>query len=170
MMAETEEVDFLDDELIDDRPAWELPSFNPATASWNVTISQADLEKLQAGYEPWDIGNMWYIKAMPRDESNRMHVHFARFCARSPVYTIVVAVSPDGSSGGVIESIIWETREGDHDLSEDWAKREVVLVARSRAECDMPGLPELDREEWWPRTVAYRACSGQAWDFLPPSM
>lgn len=144
-------------------PTWQLPCYNPATASWNLAISKDDLSKFETGFEPRDLSDMWYVKPMPRDESGRTLVHFARFWAESPVYTIVIRANDDGS--GIIESVTWETRENGETLSEAWVKKDVVRIARDTVECELPGLPEPEYEEWFPTYAAYKNCAGRDWAF-----
>lgn len=100
---------------------------------------------------------------MPRDPSSNVTlVHFARVTAETPDYTIVLhASSATGEEIITIVAIIWETIEtlesltGD-EISEDYAKKEVVLVARCFLERELPGLPDLDDDIWWPKHVAWR--------------
>lgn len=128
-----------------------------------MDISQDDFEKLERGFVPHDIDGRWYIKAMPRDtSSNTTLVHFARLTAETPDYTIVLHSSPaSGEERIAIVAIIWETVEttesltGD-DISEDYAKREVVHAARSFLDCELPDLEELEYDEWWPKYTAWR--------------
>lgn len=131
---------------------------DPITVRWGVTISAEDLKKIEAGFEPRDLAYMYHIQPMPREKnSTKLIVHFARFWGRAPIYTIIIEPNADSASGeATIESITWEQFDGDDVLTEYWAKRELVLVFRSHLECDLPGLPELSEDEWYPKYLAYR--------------
>jgi hypothetical protein len=41
---------------------------NPATASWGLSISDADFAKLKRGFMPWDMDDRWVIKTMTDEE------------------------------------------------------------------------------------------------------
>lgn len=142
---------------------WQQPSNRPATAAWNVAISQSDFELLREGVEADDINGRWDIKTMPRNPSTNITlVHFARWAARTPDYTLVLHTSTEsGEEETSIVAIIWETIEITESLtgdviSEDYAKREVVRSARGLLGCELPGLEELQYDEWWPKYTAWR--------------
>lgn len=146
-------------------PIWQLPSRNPATAPWNVKISGDDFDCMLEGFESNHYNDRWDIKAVPREGSSNMTlVHFARYMAETPDYSIVIRAGHDDDSGEeeiTIISIIWETIEtllsptGDR-ISEDYAKREVVFLARQFLVCELPGLEEVQYDEWWPKWAAWK--------------
>lgn len=158
-----------DNEAMDEEPAeqdedwWRILFRNPATAPWNIDISREDFEGIQEGFTAYHHSDRWYIKAMPREESSNITlVHFRRFMAESPDYTIVIHSSrATGEERISIVAIIWETIEtllsltGDH-ISEDYAKREVVYLARQFLSCELPGLDEVRHDEWWPKWAAWK--------------
>ncbi|CEJ81034.1 hypothetical protein VHEMI01186 [[Torrubiella] hemipterigena] len=149
-----EEWEIYDEDAHPYGPDWQKPMEDPITVPWKITISSNDFNLIEAGFHPRDLGDRWYVKSMPRDKgSHTLVVHFARFWSPAPLYTI--AIKEDGENA-TIESITWEQFEGEDVLTEDWAKREVVHVAREMLECDLPGLEELSRDEWWPKYVEYR--------------
>ena len=52
-----------------------------------------------------------------------------------------------GGGGVVIEAITWEQNKGGIRLSEEQAKKEVVMITRSMLQCDYDALPEYDPED-----------------------
>ena len=48
-----------------------------------------------------------------------------------------------GGGGVVIEAITWEQNKGGIRLSEEQAKKEVLLITRSMLQCDYDALPDM---------------------------
>ncbi|CEJ93500.1 hypothetical protein VHEMI09082 [[Torrubiella] hemipterigena] len=146
-------------------PVWQLPYKNSAMAPWNITISRDDFECMLESFEAWHYNDIWSVKPMPQEESsNTTLVHFARYMAETPDYSIVIHAGLDSSGEEKITilSIIWETIETlwsatGEQISEDYAKREVVLLSRQHLVCELPGLEELQYDEWWPKWAAWKS-------------
>ena len=51
------------------------------------------------------------------------------------------------SSGAIIEAITWEQNKGGIHLSEEQAKKEVVMITRSILGCEYDVLPEYNIED-----------------------
>ena len=51
--------------------------------------------------------------------------------------------SSSGGGGVVIEAITWEQNKGGIRLSEEQAKKEVLLITRSMLQCDYDALPDM---------------------------
>lgn len=115
----------------------------PATAPWGLRISDADLEKLKAGLEPQDHDDKWRISAKNPNESDYLFIHLARTGTNLEHFILHVKPSDSGSTtGGEIEAITWEQQRCEQHISEEYAKKEVVLITRGISECDYDALPE----------------------------
>lgn len=116
----------------------------PATASWGLSVSNADLEKLKAGFQPKDQDDKWHYYVSTTE--SLISVHVARSAFNIEFYVLDVIVKPDdedGSGGRAeIASITWETSRGC--LSEEEAKNSVVGITRSVLGCDFEAIPEYD--------------------------
>jgi len=114
----------------------------PATAPWGLRISDADLEKLEAGFEPQDQDDKWRVSATYQPIS----IHITRFATGKEFYILHVVVKPgddDSSSSSVeIEAITWEQNLGEIHISEEQAKKEVLMITIGLLECDFDALSE----------------------------
>ena len=123
----------------------------PATAPWGLSINDADLKKLKAGFEPQDMDDKWRVTASDQSQRGTTSVHLARCGADKDLY--VLAVKPSGS-GGEVEAITWEQNKGGVRISEEQAKKEVVIITRSILDCGFDALPEYDDSDIWNHPAA----------------
>jgi len=127
----------------------------PATAPWGLRISDADLEKLKAGFEPQDQDDKWRVSATHQPIS----IHLARSATGKEFYVLHVVVKPgdNGSSGSSVKiaAITWEQNKGGIRISEEQAKKEVVIITRGLLECDFDALPEYDIDDLWNHPAAH---------------
>ena len=128
----------------------------PATAPWGLRISDADLEKLKAGFEPQDMDDKWRVSATNQSQSGTISIHVARGWSGKEFYVLVVKPSDGGSSGrGVkIEAITWEQNKGGIRISEEQAKKEVVIITRNLLDCGFDALPDYDNSILWNHPAA----------------
>ena len=122
----------------------------PATAPWGLPINYADLKKLSAGLEPQDQDDKWRISVSDQHQNGIISIHVIRVGTRREIYVLFVNPNNGGSSsssGAIIEAITWEQNKGGIRLSEEQAKKEVVMITRSTLECDYDALPEYNFEE-----------------------
>ena len=115
----------------------------PATAPWGLPISDADLKKLSTGLEPQDQDDKWRILVSDQHQNGVISIHVIRVGTRKELY--VLFVNPN--DGAMIEAITWEQNKGGIHLTEEQAKKEVVMITRSILECDYDALPEYNFEE-----------------------
>lgn len=122
----------------------------PATAPWGLPINYADLKKLSAGLEPQDQDDKWRISVSDQHQNGIISIHVIRVGTRREIYVLFVNPnngSGSSSSGAMIEAITWEQSKGGIYLTEEQAKKEVVMITRSTLECDYDALPEYNFEE-----------------------
>ncbi|CAD6439057.1 1d72c806-d70f-42e9-a751-864abc66d649 [Sclerotinia trifoliorum] len=124
---------------------------DPATASWDVNISDADFEKLKAGFEAADMNHRWEIAAKDTDENGIIPIHISRSWTEEDQY-ILSATPIDG--GAKIISITWEQNRGEVRIGEDYAKKEAVIVCRMMLRCDFDALPFYDKKALWHQLYA----------------
>lgn len=122
----------------------------PATAPWGLPISDTDLEKLSAGLEPLDQDDKWRISVSDHHQNGIISIHVIRVGTRREIYVLFVNPNNGGggsSSGAIIEAITWEQNKGGIHLSEEQAKKEVVMITRSILGCEYDVLPEYNIED-----------------------
>lgn len=126
----------------------------PATAPWGLRISDTDLRKLSAGFEPQDMDDKFRISVFDQDESGNISVHVIRETGKREFYVLFVnpnngdsSSSSNSGGGAVVEAISWEQNKGGIRISEEQAKKEVVIITRSILQCDYDALPWYDSEE-----------------------
>jgi hypothetical protein len=70
--------------------------------------------------------------------------------ARNSTYLLVNPGDGGSNSSGVkIEAITWEQNKGGIRISEERAKKEVVIITRSLLDCDFDALLEYDGANLW---------------------
>ncbi|MCJ1386771.1 hypothetical protein MMC17_009897 [Xylographa soralifera] len=138
----------------------------PATAPWDLSISDADFEKLKAGFASGDMDDHWIISVTDLDQNGKVSIHISRSWTRKELYRLAVKPS-DGASGVKIEAITWEQNKGGIHISEEQGKKEAVLLCRSILGCDIDTLPEYDSSTFWnhPGAQLDAKTSGGPWYF-----
>lgn len=128
----------------------------PATAPWGLSISDADFEKLKAGFEPQDQDDKWRVSATDQSQSGTISIHVSRSGTGKEFYVLVVKPGDGGNSGSSVnvEAITWETNKGGIRISEEQAKKEVVIITRGLLECGFDALPEYDIDDMWNHPAA----------------
>jgi hypothetical protein len=128
----------------------------PATASWGLSISDADFKKLKAGFEPQDQDDKWRVSVAQQSQSDNISIHLARSGTGKELYVLILKPNKDGggSSGTEIKAITWEQNKGGIRISEQQAKKEVVIITRRLLECDFDGLPDYDVSDLWNHPAA----------------
>ncbi|KAJ5003413.1 hypothetical protein K4K48_011902 [Colletotrichum sp. SAR 10_66] len=130
----------------------------PASASWGLTISHADFEKLKAGLEPLDQDDKWRYKATNDGEDGDVVIHIIRVGMEHELYSIVIKVDTygDGDQNNTItiETIHWSQDQGGNPISEVLAKKQVVILSRCNLECDFEAAPDYDSEDFFDEPAA----------------
>jgi hypothetical protein len=114
----------------------------PGTALWGLRISNDDLTKLKAGVEPQNQDHKWRIWVSDQSESGNMSITITRASGSVDIY--ILHVKPDNSSDGGynIEALTWEQNISGVRVSEEQAKKKVVVLSRNLLGCDIEALPE----------------------------
>lgn len=96
------------------------PMQNPATAPWNLSITDADFKKLQAGFKPQQMEDRWVISAADPDQAGNLSIRLSRSWTGHDYYVLVLAAKSDGKSVE-IKTITWEQNQGE-EISEEEGK------------------------------------------------
>ncbi|KAK8124531.1 uncharacterized protein PG998_000290 [Apiospora kogelbergensis] len=128
------------------------PMKEPATATWGLRISDADFDKLKAGFEPESWDDKWGVSAEEQSQSRNVLIHVTRNPTGKDHY--VLDIKPHGEDGdsreGIkVEAITWDQKKGEIHITEEQAKKEVVVITRRLLECDFEALPEYDVSILW---------------------
>ncbi|KAF4878493.1 hypothetical protein CGCSCA1_v002228 [Colletotrichum siamense] len=131
---------------------WQPPPMPvPASASWGLTISHADFEKLKTGLEPLDQDDKWRYKATYDEENDTVTVHIIRVGMGHELYSIVIKAdnNDNSSKDSTIDTIHWSQDQGGNPISEALAKKQVVILSRCNLECDFEAAPNYDSEDFF---------------------
>lgn len=126
---------------------------DPATASWGLSISDADFEKLKAGFRPRDMDDRWVFSVADLDQSGNICIRVARSWTGMEVYVLIVTPR-DGGSSPKIQGITWEHDKNGIHIADEQAKVEVVILCRVILGCDFDTLPHYDRSLLWNYSAA----------------
>jgi hypothetical protein len=124
------------------------PMVEPATASWGLSISDSDFEKLKAGFKSTSMDERWDASVADLDQSGNISITLSRSWTGKKHYILIVKPS-DGRSSVEIEAITWEQDKGGIRISEEQSKKEAVILCRSLLDCDFDTLPQYDTSLLW---------------------
>ena len=130
-----------------------------------LRINNSDYKKLSAGFEPHDQEYKWRVSVFDQNQSQSdkiISIHVIRVVANREIHVLFVDLNNGGSGGSggssssssggggggggggvVIEAITWEQNKGGIRVSEEQAKKEVLLITRSMLQCDYDALPDM---------------------------
>lgn len=123
----------------------------PATAPWGLNISDADFQKLKAGFKSQDMDDKWnFVVAGPDESTGNISIHLRRSWTGIELYVLHVEPRDGGRSPSArIECISWEQNKGGIRMSEVQAKKEAVVLCRYILGCDFETLPDYDSSIFW---------------------
>ncbi|KAL1795493.1 hypothetical protein ACET3X_005717 [Alternaria dauci] len=117
----------------------------PASAPWDVSISEADFAKLIAGVESRNMDERWNVWSEERTHDKTILVHFARSWTGNKVYILELEKNDgDGDTGGKIKGITWTQKLGRIDISEEQGKRDAIITIRGLLGCKLEACPAYD--------------------------
>lgn len=122
------------------------------TASWDQTVSTADLEKLRAGFRARDMDDKWQFLIEDPDKNGNVSVHIIRSWLAEECYAFTIV-----SSGGenMIKTIAWEGDLNGKQCDAEQAQKEIVLLSRTILNCEFADLPAYPSSVLWD-SKAYR--------------
>jgi len=120
---------------------------DPATALWGLRISDADFEKLSAGFEPQDMDDRWKFAGTDLDENGKISVHMIRSCTVE--YYVLVLKPSDSNNSAKIEAFTWERNRNECYTDEERAKKQIVVLCRNILGCNLDEFPDFDASSLW---------------------
>lgn len=142
------------------------PMDDPATGTWNLSISESDLDKLKAGYLSQGMEEKWDFKTEEADAHGRITLRVSRSWTGIEHYLLHLET---GGRGPKIHSITWSQNVGDIRLTEEQAKINAVILCRCWLGCVFLEVPHLDESLMWMNPANFytseaylKAVTGQA--------
>ena len=125
----------------------------PAIATWDLLISDADFEKLKAGYDSDDMDDKWLATSEAVGQNGSISVHIIRSWTKTELYRLHVKPS-EGDASAKIEGITWEQNNGGIRISEEQGKKEAAFLCRRLLGCESESIPVYDVSIFWDHPAA----------------
>lgn len=95
----------------------------PATASWDLDISDADFEKLKTGFEAPDMDHRWEVIAKDADENGIISIYISRSWTGFDQY--ILDVKPNDVGSSKITSVTWNRIGADFSSGKSRSRRKL---------------------------------------------
>ncbi|KAI0974340.1 hypothetical protein F4678DRAFT_372010 [Xylaria arbuscula] len=120
------------------------PMKEPLKASWDLPISDADVDKLKVGFRPQSMDDKWEILIEEPDEDGNISIHILRSWLQEDCYILHIIPKPNNNDGGSanIHSITWEGNKNGLQCGAEQAKKEAVILCRGHLRCEFETLPD----------------------------
>jgi hypothetical protein len=127
------------------------PMKDPLTEPWDLSISDADMEKLKVGFKSKSMDDKWDILIEDPDEDGNISLHILRSWFQEECYILHIVPKPSNDDGGStkIQSFTWEGNRGGWQCDGEQAKKEAVILCRGRLGCEFEKLPNYPRSMFW---------------------
>lgn len=124
------------------------------TAPLDVSISDADVEKLKVGFKSQSMDDKWDLLVEDPDENGGISIHIIRNWLQEECYILHIAPKPstddDGrSSTAKIQGITWEGNKNNLQCGAEQAQKEAVMLCRGWLDCEFEGLPQYPSSVFW---------------------
>ncbi|KAF4822963.1 hypothetical protein CGCTS75_v010470 [Colletotrichum tropicale] len=130
---------------------WDVhPISHPATAAWDLSLSDRDTDKLLHGYQPAAMEDRWMCRSDGPDEQGNIVVHVYRSWTGNEQFQMKVTASSlqetalrgseakkSGENDAEITEITWDTGSGDTQMSEEDAKILATTICRRVLGCEL---------------------------------
>ncbi|KAK1623727.1 hypothetical protein BDP81DRAFT_454178 [Colletotrichum phormii] len=119
---------------------------NPATTTWNLSVSHNDAEKLLKGFKPSQMEDRWMCRADEPDARGDFVVHLHRSWTGDEQFRMkLVLAAPDGGDAtaptderhATITELTWDKGEGQFLATEEEAKELAIKLCRGVLGCDL---------------------------------
>lgn len=129
----------------------ERPMKEPFKASWGLSISDADVEKLKAGFKSQSMDDKWDLLVEDPDKNGGMSIHIVRNWLQEEAYILHVIPKPSNDDGGsaTIQGITWEGNKGGLQCGAEQAQKEAVMLCRGWLGCEFETLPQYPSSVFW---------------------
>ncbi|TLD26353.1 hypothetical protein PspLS_05164 [Pyricularia sp. CBS 133598] len=121
----------------------------PLTIPWDQAVSQADVERLEAGYRSRSMEERWDVLIEDPDDKGGWSLHIFRSWLYEPCY--VLHVTPelaDCGRGATFAAITWEGEMDGPQIDAEQAKKEAITVCRWVLGAEFAALPDYSGEAW----------------------
>jgi len=127
------------------------PMKEPLTAPWGLPLSDADVEKLKAGFRCQSMDDKWDMLVEDPDENGNISLHILRNWLQEECYILHIVPKPSNDDGGSakIQSITWEGNMAGLQCDAEQAKKEAVILSRIRLHCEFETLPHYPSSVLW---------------------
>ncbi|KAF4552817.1 Hypothetical protein D9617_9g026080 [Elsinoe fawcettii] len=130
------------------------PMDDPATAIWNLPVSDADLEKLKAGVESKQMEDKWNVRTQVTDTPNNRLIHISRSWTGIEHCILHITIGT-GRNESRIHSITWAQNKGEIRISEEQAKIDAIILCRGLLGSFFLDVPQLDESLMWNHPAAF---------------
>lgn len=129
----------------------ERPMKAPFKASWGLSISDADVEKLKTGFKSQSMDDKWDLLVEDPDKNGGMSVHIVRNWLQEEAYILHVVPKPsnDDSGSAKVQGITWEGNKGGLQCGAEQAQKEAVMLCRGWLGCEFETLPQYPSSVFW---------------------
>lgn len=140
----------------------------PLTAPWDLSISDADVEKLRVGFKSHSMDDKWDLLVEDPDKNNGgFSVHIIRNWLAMDCYVLHITPRASGADeekkekreeegGGSgetaaakISGITWEGDKNGLQCSAEQARKEAVMLCRGWLGCEFEALPQYPSSVFW---------------------
>ena len=127
------------------------PMKEPLTAPWGLAISDADVEKIKAGFRSHNMDEKYDILIEDPDENGNISLHIIRSMVREECYILHIVPKPsnDDSGSAKIQGITWEGNKSGLQCDAEQAKKEAVILSRMLLHCEFETLPHYPSSILW---------------------
>jgi hypothetical protein len=129
------------------------PMKEPLTAPLDVSVSDADVEKLKVGLRARSMDEKWDFLIEDPDENGNTSLHILRsWCGtQEDDYVLHIVPKPSEGDGGSakIIGITWEGNKAGLQCDAEQAKLEAVILCRGHLKCRFEELPDYPGSMFW---------------------
>jgi hypothetical protein len=127
------------------------PMKESLTAPWGLAISDADVEKIKAGFRSHNMDDKYDILIEDPDENGNISLHIIRSVVQEECYILHIVPKPsnDDSGSAKIQGITWEGNKSGLQCDAEQAKKEAVILSRMLLHCEFETLPHYPSSMLW---------------------
>lgn len=130
------------------------PMKEPLTAPWDLPISDADMEKLKAGFRSFSMDDKYDFLVEDPDQNGNLSVHIIRAMLHEECFIMhIIPKSSNDNGSAKMHSITWEGNKAGFRCDAEQAKKEAVVMSRIILNCEFKTLPDYPKSVVWDRNA-----------------